>query len=77
MFVLEGLTVTIAPRFQAKIENGEMCPDLATFSLIFEITSSVLGSTTGSFEFSVTPSSIDTKRISFAGVDPDQAFADS
>lgn len=70
MFVLEGLTVTIAPRFQTKIEMGELCPDLSTFELSFEITSDILGKATHSFKFDIDPST-DTERISFAGVDPD------
>ena len=70
MFILEGLTVTIVPRFQSKIQNGELCPDTSSFKLNFEITSDILGSGTGSFKFDIIASAA-IERISFAGVDPD------
>ena len=65
MFILEGLTVTIVPRFQAKIQRGELCPDLSSFELSFNITSDILGSGTGSFKFDIVPSA-DIERISIA-----------
>ena len=76
MFVLEGLTVIILPRFQESIKKGELCPNLSSFELSFEMTSDILGSATGSFEFDIAPSE-DTVRVSFAGVDPDQAYRES
>ena len=76
MFVLQGLTVTIIPRFQEKIQRGELCPDLSTFELSFNIISDILETGTDSFKFDVSPSK-DIERISFAGVDPDQAYVAS
>ena len=55
------------------IKKGELCPDLTSFELSFEITSDILGSATSSIEFEITPLA-DTKRVSFAGVDPDKAY---